>query len=188
MWGQMTQYSFEITGRIEIERERYLRELLDQPLSEPRLVALRRTLGPNSMEDIGREQAENVIDAELFELLRSFEGSIASNIQSRLNEDGRWRERPRRRDEETNFQVSVRFSRGSFLYTLIVTFFETTGPMIAKSGLASLVVAAVEPLLLNQIRDVCYATQSITTYVRGVVERSIAQPAARSPSPWPVRP
>ncbi len=180
----MTRYSFEITGRIEIQQERYVQELIEQSLSEPRLLGLRRTLGPNSREDISREQAEKIIDAELFELLRSFEGSIASNIQTSLNRE-RWRERSLMRlEEEDRFQVSIRFSRGSLLYTLIVTFSETIGPMVAKSGLASLVIAAVEPLVLTQIREVCHATQSITTYVRNVVERSIAEPVAGPPVVW----
>lgn len=182
----MPQYSFEITGRIEIRTGDYIAELSNQELSEPRLIALRRNLSENSLEDISRDSSEKLVEAELFELLRSYEGSIAADIRSRL-ERRDWRRRgPElwRDDEEPIFQISVRFSRGSLLYTLVITCLETAGPMIAKTGLGSLVVAAVEPILLDKVRYICSATNSITTYVRDVVVRSIAEPVAGSAATW----
>jgi ribosomal protein S13 len=184
--GSMTQFSLEITGRIEVRHEAYLAELSNQELSEPRLIALRRNLGENSIGDASRDQVENMIEAELYELLRAYEGSIAQGIRSRL-EAQEWRGRRRgiiHEEHEPLFQVSVRFSRGSLLYTLVVTFLETFGPTIVKTGLASLVVAAVEPILLDKVRDVCRAANSMSTYVRDVVVQSVAQPVAGQALTW----
>jgi hypothetical protein len=189
----MTQFTVEIAGGVHIRYEDYLGELSNQELYEPRLVALRRNLGEGSRDTRDARSAAllgNTVDTELFELLRSHEDEIGRNIQSSLEQQD-WRRRRRRgmldvHDEpsEPLFRVSVRFGRGSLLYTVVVTFMETFGPTIAKTGLASLAVAAVEPIILNEVRRVCNAASSMTSYVRDVIVQSVAQPVAGPAATW----
>ncbi len=181
----MTQFSVEISGSLSISASDYLEELFGQDdLSEPRLVALRRRFGPNSIEDMDRRQADAIVETELYELLTSYETKIAREITERLEDRPRRRRGPEfyRYDDEPKFHVAIRFGRGSLLYTAIVTILESTGPTIAKAGLASLVVAAVEPILIERVRSVCGATRSITSYVRDAIVRSPTEPVLGAPA------
>jgi hypothetical protein len=183
----MTQFSVEIAGAIEIRYEDYIGELSNQDLDEPRLLALRRNLGEDGLQDRSRGLMGNMIDAELFELLRSHEEEIGRNIQSKLEQQSwRWHRRRGMLDEqlEALFRVSVRFGRGSLLYTVVVSFMETFGPTIAKTGLASLAVAAVEPIVLGEVRRICHAVNSMTSYVREAIVQTVAQPVAGPATTW----
>lgn len=170
----------EITGEIHVDLDDYASELREKEPSEPRLLSLRQAL--EAPEPLSRQQRRALAEGVLCDLLSSYEVSIASEIQYSLGRD--YTNIEHLPSKQSPFEVSIRFSRGSLLYTVTITIFDIAGPALAKTGFGSLMVAAVEPVALKRVQKVCEATKSITSHVRRVVDRSIPETGIASAAIW----
>ncbi len=195
----MAEYVVEVAGELYLNDAREYMELLsgidDLDNSEPRLSNLLGRLGNiNLSKDQSRDsenrnsnRARNLIDAELYEVLHSYESSIARDITRDLQ---KFRlERLQRHtmyevEPKPQFHVSVRFGRGSILYTVIITLLETSGPHVASTAIGSLVVAAIEPMLVSKARSICHAGELLSSNLRSVVERSPVETYVEPTARW----
>jgi hypothetical protein len=195
----MAEYVVELTGELYVNDPRRYAALLsesdDLDEDEPRLSNLRGRLSNiNLSEDQDRDserrnnnRARSIIDAELYEVLHSYESSIARDITKDLQ---RFRlERLHRVtmhevELKPQFHVSVRFGRGSILYSVVITLLETSGPHLASTAIGSLVVAAIEPILVAKARGICHAGELLTSSLRNVVERSPVEAYVEPTARW----
>jgi hypothetical protein len=195
----MAEYVVEVTGELYLNDAREYMELLsgidDLDNSESRLSnLLGRLSNINLSKDQGRDgefrnsnRARNLIDAELYEVLHSYESSIARDITRDLQKfrlERLQRHTMHEIEPKPQFHVSVRFGRGSILYTVVITLLETSGPHVASTAIGSLVVAAIEPMLVAKARSICHAGELLTSNLRSVIERSPVEAYVEPTAGW----